>query len=303
MIPVLPLRLAFTAPAPLRLPAYPGSVWRSAFGYRLRQVACITGAPSCTGCAVLAHCTYGQLFETPPPQSLDPALRGYRDVPHPFVLSPVHAGAELPAGTPLAVDLLLLPAAVPAISQLLVALRGLRIHRVDLSLDDVAVLPPAVRDSSVGGDPLRHALEARPASPEPPVSPDRVRIVIEHPLRLRRDNRYLGPEEVDFGTFFTALMRRISMLRAACGRAPQEDHRALAEQARAVAVERSHLRWFDWHRYSSRQCRHIPMGGVTGTLTVSGEIAPLWPWLWAGQWLHAGKGAVMGLGRYRLEAA
>ncbi|WP_420842151.1 CRISPR system precrRNA processing endoribonuclease RAMP protein Cas6 [Halorhodospira abdelmalekii] len=26
---------------------------------------------------------------------------------------------------------------------------------------------------------------------------------------------------------------------------------------------------------------------------------PIWPWVWLGQWLHVGKGAVMGMGRYR----
>jgi CRISPR/Cas system endoribonuclease Cas6 (RAMP superfamily) len=30
-------------------------------------------------------------------------------------------------------------------------------------------------------------------------------------------------------------------------------------------------------------------------------LAPLMPWLWLGQWLHAGKNATMGLGKYRLE--
>jgi len=30
-------------------------------------------------------------------------------------------------------------------------------------------------------------------------------------------------------------------------------------------------------------------------------LEPLWPLLWLGQWTHAGKGAVMGLGRYEVE--
>jgi hypothetical protein len=43
------------------------------------------------------------------------------------------------------------------------------------------------------------------------------------------------------------------------------------------------------------------MGGLTGEITFAdSDLEPFWPWLWLGQWTHAGKGAVMGLGGYRL---
>ncbi|MEZ5581405.1 MAG: CRISPR system precrRNA processing endoribonuclease RAMP protein Cas6 [Candidatus Competibacteraceae bacterium] len=42
-------------------------------------------------------------------------------------------------------------------------------------------------------------------------------------------------------------------------------------------------------------------GGIIGELTLTGDkLAPFWPYLWLGQWTHVGKGAVMGLGQYRL---
>lgn len=44
----------------------------------------------------------------------------------------------------------------------------------------------------------------------------------------------------------------------------------------------------------------MTLGGVLGTWTLRGDVAPLLPWLWLGQWLHAGKNATMGMGGYRL---
>ena len=44
------------------------------------------------------------------------------------------------------------------------------------------------------------------------------------------------------------------------------------------------------------------MGGLLGTVDLSGEgLAPFWPFLHLGQWTHAGKGTIMGLGHYQIE--
>lgn len=47
------------------------------------------------------------------------------------------------------------------------------------------------------------------------------------------------------------------------------------------------------------------MGGVVGVVEYEGEaevVRPYWPLLRLGEWVHVGKGAVMGMGRYRVEA-
>jgi len=155
--------------------------------------------------------------------------------------------------------------------------------------------------AQVSGLPAQYS---KPQVPQPPAAPDTVHIDLEHPLRLRRKNQYLKPAEFDFGTFFTTLIRRISMLHALTGGPPLEmDAAALASHARGISCQPHHLNWHDWARESARQKKRIPMGGIIGSVQLSGDIAPLWPWLWAGQWLHVGKGAVMGLGRYQLRYA
>jgi hypothetical protein len=45
----------FAARAPMRMPGYLGSAWRGGFGRALRRAVCITGLPTCPGCAFEAR--------------------------------------------------------------------------------------------------------------------------------------------------------------------------------------------------------------------------------------------------------
>jgi CRISPR/Cas system endoribonuclease Cas6 (RAMP superfamily) len=82
------------------------------------------------------------------------------------------------------------------------------------------------------------------------------------------------------------------------------DHAGLRQIAKEAEILDQRLTWQDWARYSSRQQQKIPMGGVVGSyLLNTNGLEPLWPFLWLGQWTHLGKGAVMGLGRYKIEEA
>ncbi len=84
----------------------------------------------------------------------------------------------------------------------------------------------------------------------------------------------------------------------------ETDFAALTRAASGVGIHATKLRWDDWARYSSRQEKKIQMGGLVGSFELDGaDLSPFWPYLWLGQWTHAAKGAVMGLGRYQIKAA
>ncbi len=61
------------------------------------------------------------------------------------------------------------------------------------------------------------------------------------------------------------------------------------------------LRWLDWERWSQRQNAAMKLGGLVGTLTLEGDVAPFAPLLRAAEVLHAGKGATFGLGKVEVE--
>ena len=63
------------------------------------------------------------------------------------------------------------------------------------------------------------------------------------------------------------------------------------------------LEWRDWARYSGRQQRRMKLGGVTGSYEISGDLAPFAPFLRAGELIHLGKNATLGLGAYRIVSS
>ena len=81
----------------------------------------------------------------------------------------------------------------------------------------------------------------------------------------------------------------------------ETDFRALVDNARETKAE-TVLYWHEQQRYSKRQGTTMKMGGVVGHIRVSDpRLAQSWPYLWLGQFIHAGSGATMGLGAYRIK--
>ena len=112
----------------------------------------------------------------------------------------------------------------------------------------------------------------------------------------------MTPDEFRFTNLFKNLLRRLSMLSYFHTDTPLEtDFAGLSRAADAVPVARNELSWRDWTRYSSRQQTSMQMGGLVGEVEFEApDWNPFWPYLWLGQWTHAGKGTSMGLGRYSI---
>ena len=307
--PQLPLghyQLRFRAQDPVRLPPFAGSAWRGAFGQALKRLVCVTREPDCTACLLYRSCTYPYIFETPPDPTVGKLTR-YTAAPHPFVLRPEPGRpGPLTPGESLTLELMLfgrgnrlLPYVIHALDR--AGQRGLgagqgRLHLFRVSQREDAgdwqlLLTP--------GEPLRpwSAFE-----PLPPPCPDAVTLILETPLRLKHQEHFVTPETFRFSALFGNLLRRISLLTAFHTDTPLEtDFAGLTRAAQPIEPVTAELHWREWTRYSSRQDTRLQMGGLIGQIVLSGsELEPFWPYLWLGQWTHAGKGTSMGLGRYRV---
>ncbi len=301
--------LQFAASRPYRIEGYRGSAWRGVLGHALRRLACMTREKSCPGCVLYRSCIYSYIFETPPPPG-SAKLSRYTAAPHPFVLVvPAEAPVGLAYGEQLGLNLFgrganYLAYLVRALQQ--AAEEGLRPENVPLRL-------AAVEQEDVPGsghwtpifDGQGSLAPEQPAQATWPEPWARTRVNIRTPLRLRRNNDLITPESFTFADLFSNLLRRISLITYFHTETPLEtDFAALVASSREVSVDERRLQWRDWTRYSGRQQTHMQMGGFVGSFTVAtGERPELWPYLWLGQWVHAGKGTSMGLGRYDLEQA
>ena len=292
MIAIHPLRLTFRSDAALTLPQPPGALWRGAIGQRLRRDVCITGAAECTGCPFIARCDYGRLFEPLPPQA--GVGRHFREPPRPWVLAP-GATRRIRAGQTLDLDITLTGTGLRAWPSLRRALERLELGPAHLELIDAQSRPPVPAG-------LAPRTELAGEHPVPPPCPYAVRVRLCSPLRLQRQGRPIEPAELDAYAFIAALLRRLDALGAA-EVASHEAPRLLAHVRDRVRLTDAQLDWRKGDRTSHSQGQWVPMGGIVGDFHLRGGIEPLWPWLWTGQWTHIGKSAVMGLGRYELEAA
>lgn len=310
--PVLPValyRVVFRAAERVRLPDYAGSMWRGAFGHALKRTVCAMNLRPCPGCMLEQACVYPYMFETPvPPDAAK--MRRYTRAPQPFVLTPpFDASPWLEPDAEHAIALALVGRATRYVAYAVHALarageQGVGRSRHRLALDRVeAVELPSTGAGKVvyvpGG-----SFEGPPAAtPSIPAAPRRVVVRLLTPLRLRRAERLVTPEDLAAADLLGSLVRRVSMLTCFHTDTPLEaDFLGLKALAAGLPVTERVLRWHDWTRWSSRQKTEMQMGGIVGELRLdlAGREA-LWPYLWLGQWVHAGKGATMGLGAIAVE--
>jgi hypothetical protein len=124
------------------------------------------------------------------------------------------------------------------------------------------------------------------------------------PFRSKEHGRLVTPAMFEARHLLGNLIRRVSLLSYFHTDRPLEtDFRALKHVARSVSIVERDLAWSDWTRWSGRQRTTMQMGGLVGTIRLDLRSADaVWPYLWLGQWLHAGKGCTMGLGALRLRS-
>jgi len=152
-----------------------------------------------------------------------------------------------------------------------------------------------------GAGPLGAPSTAALTPPAPPKQT--ATIEFKTPMRLKRRGRLVRPDDFQFHDLFRAALRRISSLAYFHEAVSLDvDFAGLSAASRRVELLESNLRWYDWTRFSSRQQTRMKMGGLLGRIKLTAsDTVPFWPYLWLGQFTHAGKGASMGLGAYRFS--
>lgn len=294
------------------LPRYPGATFRGAFGSTFKRICCSTREKTCAPCLLREHCPYAYVFETSPPPGSE-VLRRLREVPRPFVIEPDRSGCrKYGPGQQVGLGLVLVGKAIDLLPYFIVTFRelgsvGIGTGRGKYELDRIEGVREGADPALVYmcQDQMVHTVNdyvgwegaVQRASMLPQ---DRITLRFLTPTRLKSG----GSLDADpsFGVLLQRLLERLSSLSYFhCGEALTVDFKGMIERAQAVETVRADLRWADWERYSRRQRAKMKLGGVVGEVTYAGALEEFLPLLVLGEYVHVGKGATFGLGRYLLS--
>lgn len=307
----------------LELPHYYGSMLRGGLGFHFKHLVCVQPqVKTCRDCVLLHQCAYPAVFETPLPPAL-PNAPHLQEV-SPYVLAPLTPAGRWNAGDSMSFHLLLFGNAINYLPYFVISYRqlglqaGLGRNRAHFTLARVVdetpgFIPCTLYDQTSGSvNMLPQRTTLHRCLPTLPTTIERLYLDFLTPTRLKAQSKITN--HPDFSEIWAALMRRLSQLAlvhrekevpfsdgaAALGAWAQSEQTLIA-RATTITTVNAKLQVEKWERFSSRQAQSIRMGGVVGELTLEGALQPFLPVLWAGQYLHIGRGTAFGNGRYQLR--
>lgn len=128
------------------------------------------------------------------------------------------------------------------------------------------------------------------------------KVRFESPVRLRRKGKYLS--EMDWPFYFSSLARRLESLNFLYGdgsRFGKENWLMLCDRFSSWKNPSGRLSWHDIYRYSNRQGKKVPLGGLWGKVSCENGTEDQYAWWRTASLVHVGKGAVMGMGKIEIS--
>ncbi|PJG85619.1 CRISPR system precrRNA processing endoribonuclease RAMP protein Cas6 [Conservatibacter flavescens] len=300
-LPVARYRLIFQITQAISLPEYAGSTLRGAFGRALRKISCMTKQEDCKNCPLYRSCPYTQIFETPPPA--EHQLQKFSQVPNGYVIEPPQWGEkQYLAGEQLSFELVLFGRLLHQLPLITFAFKRAFEYQVgkgkaillDLQLFDEKS-PLGYYSILEKGNIIDH-----PNSLHIPAHlPSEMELDIQTPLRIQENGQPLRPNAIKIERLLLGLAKRIALLHEFHHQPLALDFELLRSQLSNIKDQKI-LHWQDWTRYSSRQDQRMKLGGVIGKWQLNGISEEWQRLLYIGQWLHTGKNATFGLGKYRI---
>ncbi len=291
------------------LPHFKGSMLRGALGHSLKAAICAVRVKECDSCILRPTCLYARIFEVKPDQE---KRTGQVNFPHPYVLEPPDdKKVNYSARERFSFSLILfgpmirnLPYFVYAFEQMGEKGIGRKIDgkRQTFSLLQVCFQGKIIYDRierKLPENPPSQSLDLQPKSPGQKI--DRVRVVLETPLRVKNEGRYA--RDLDFVVLTRTLLRRIRQLwqEFAVDQEMAINEKELLVLAGSVEVVRSCLHWEEQNRFSSRQHSRQSLGGLKGTIEYRGNLTHFVPLLQFAKEVHIGKSTSFGLGKIDFE--
>ncbi|WP_414199736.1 CRISPR system precrRNA processing endoribonuclease RAMP protein Cas6 [Pseudomonas sp. F1_0610] len=174
---------------------------------------------------------------------------------------------------------------------------GLGPTRIPIRLHSLASRTPQGLRIGIHPMPLLDWLVTIPANVQ-----HEVVLQLKTPLRIKHKGKILRQGVPPLSLVLAQVQRRLMLLVRSWVNADPALSRLLTTAVPLGEHEALHspVYFEDWQRYSNRQSKHLPFGGLQGELSYRGDIFHALAWLQAGQLMQIGGKTSFGLGYYQL---
>lgn len=298
-------------------PSYAGSMLRGAFGTALRGIVCLDFHRNCPDCITRESCAYQKIFSpiTPPGSE---RLSKNRDMPRGFIFKPPLKADFYGPEKPFTFRMVLvgelirwLPFIIVPFSEL--GRTGIGRERTPFTFDSLVCLNhkgESCHEIYSARDTLVRPGEIVPTSFEGLKSTEKqldknvtLNFLTPTLLMYNPDGKKGATKPMRVPEFHVVVKRlrdRINRLATAyCGTELQVDYKELGTKAEGVKILSVQGGWQERSR-KTRAGERQDLSGFVGSITYEGDFEEFLPLLRLGEYLHVGKNAAFGNGRYRI---
>ncbi len=294
----------------LPLPKYWGQVFENAIRHSFRKATCSRQGTDCADCGEREKCAYLYIFETSLP-SETVKDRKYLNPPHPFIMSPpLDRKRSHDPGEIITFEITLIGRAVEHLKDFIgtfekMGRAGLGPEKARFRIENVeglkkdgnrAVIYIPDEEAKLKDFEILSGKDLAGSFPSGKI--ECLEIEFLTPIQVKFNPRQKS--NLYFYTFATHLLTRLDMLSYVyCGKELKADIKGLINRSHWIRTKESNLFWVNSE--PTVEDSYYRMGGYTGSIVYEGTLEEFYPFLVLGQYLHAGKGATYGFGKYRIN--
>lgn len=282
-----------------------GNTIRGGFGTHLKRLCCSDFSKECSTCDNAEHCAYCYLFETVI-SVYSRIMKKYTNAPHPYIFEHcLNTSGVVKKGDFEDFSITLIGNANEYFVNIFIALKelgakGFGKDKVKFDIKSIVSDDGCIiynqQSTIFGSVPACKTIDlTRQLKSE-----NSFTLKFITPLRYKKEGKISS--NFVFADFFKTLLRRIKLvLFFHCGTEIDCFPDEIYETAESIEIIDNNTCWKNQMRFSTRQKQRIPLDGLIGSIKCRGNIGALLPYLKAGEYLHVGKNASFGLGRYELS--
>ena len=289
-------KLQFIAMETIHLPPFPGKLFHGALGHALYNFSQTNGLYPNNN--PLRENAYNALFK-PEKTISSGALKNINNPPPPYVFRFKNQYAlKIPSLHQFSMKILLFGSANQYSAELIEAMRLLGEQGFSQKKARLYYIEQENEPTNQGTLPSLIDKPDNIKAPKTPIIPQdppaKIRVVFITPYLA---NGRLAKSDFDISLWLMGVIRRMALLQNSYSSQQSDtDFLYLKSLTEQITVHDAQL-----YYYKTTQSQKNHTSGLLGFFDLSLiKVKDLWPWLYLGQWIHAGKKTSYGFGRYKL---